>query len=490
MMIGGAVCLDVSIRVELALTMLNPGRMWGEATALAEKYQVSRKFLYELQAKARSVLEQVFAPQAPGPKPDSEVLVVDRDLLQRAILVLTTAVPGTTRGIQLALEVLFGQTRSVGFIHQTLQQAGKAAASHNTRISVPLPVLGEADEIFQGRKPCLTLVDGRSFLVLRLAPEAHRDATTWGVHFLDVQAQGVRFQDIVSDGARGIQCGVKEAELSVPLRPDLFHLQYEGGKLVRRLEARAYRAIETVERATRAEFEAQAPTRRPGPPLKVKLPLAEALTQEEQTIDHYDVFVWLREEIRQALEAFDANGRRNAAQQAKETLTTAVDLLLEFNISKPVNDFAQKLLKHQEELLAPLVWLEETLGPWRKGLDTTTEASIVWAWKHRQLLEVGIARDFPISLQRVVSAYWEVLALFHRSSSLAESLHSWLRPYLHVHRGMPEWLLSLLQFFWNHHPFQRGKRQGKSPLEWAGVEDVPTLSEAFTTLLEGPQTLS
>jgi hypothetical protein len=470
--------------------MLNPDRLWGEVTALAQKYEVSRKFLYALQAKGRSALEQVFEPQTPGPKPLSQGLVVDRALLHQAMVVLSTVVPGTLRGIQLALDLLFGQTRSLGYIQQTLHQAGATAALQNRRISVPLAVLGEADEIFQGRKPCLTLVDGRSFLVLRLAPEAHRDATTWGVHFLDVQAQGVRFQDVASDGARGILAGVKEAELSVPLRPDLFHLQREGGKLARRLETQAYRAIETAERAKRAEREAQAPTRRPGPPLKVRVPLGEALIQEEQAIEHYDLFVWLRQEVRQALEPFDANGRRTSVRQAEATITTAIELLMTLNISPAVNDFAQGLLKHQEELLAPLRWMEEALRPWSEALDATTEASILWAWRHRQSLNITISRDFPSSLHQVGTAYWDVLSLFHRSSSLAESLHSWLRPYLQVHRGMPDWLLALLQFFWNHHPFQRGKRQGNSPLKLAGVDDVPSLAEALKSLVEKPQAVT
>ncbi|MBE7470763.1 MAG: hypothetical protein HS114_16635 [Anaerolineales bacterium] len=60
----------------------------------------------------------------------------------------------------------------------------------------------------------------------------------------------------------------------------------------------------------------------------------------------------------------------------------------------------------------------------------------------------------------------ETLGLFHRSSSLAESLHSWLRPHLQTHRGMPQWLLPLLQLFWNHHQFERGKRSGSSPWSW------------------------
>jgi hypothetical protein len=74
------------------------------------------------------------------------------------------------------------------------------------------------------------------------------------------------------------------------------------------------------------------------------------------------------------------------------------------------------------------------------------------------------------------------LGLFHRSSSLAESLHSWLRPYLQIHRGMPKWLLPLLQLFWNHHEFERGKRAGSSPLELAGVKDAPSLKRVLDQL--------
>ena len=90
----------------------------------------------------------------------------------------------------------------------------------------------------------------------------------------------------------------------------------------------------------------------------------------------------------------------------------------------------------------------------------------------------------PTSQQNLVVAIWNALSLFHRSSSLAESLHSWLRPYLQVHRGMPAWLLPLLQLVWNHHVFQRGKRQGKSPMEWTGLEKVPALSSLFKWLAD------
>ena len=81
-----------------------------------------------------------------------------------------------------------------------------------------------------------------------------------------------------------------------------------------------------------------------------------------------------------------------------------------------------------------------------------------------------------------MQAFWTALSFFHRSSSLAESLHSWLRPYLQMHRGAPQWLLPLLQLVWNHHRFSRGQRAGHTPLELAGVSDAPTLAEALNQL--------
>jgi hypothetical protein len=115
--------------------------------------------------------------------------------------------------------------------------------------------------------------------------------------------------------------------------------------------------------------------------------------------------------------------------------------------------------------------------------DQLARDDSVAEWQHRQALALEPGDGFPESLQWVVAAFWEALSLFHRSSSLAESFHSWLRPYLQIHRGVPQWLLPLLMLLWNHHTFQRGKREGHSPLELAGVDRVPALSQVLDRVL-------
>ncbi len=475
--------LDLSTRLELVGRMLNPERLWGEVTQLSRQHHVSRKFLYTLQDKAVQALEPALAAHTPGPQPPSEPLVVNQAFIHRAIVVLPV-VSGSVRGIQLGLDLLLGQHRSLGFIQQTLQQAGELAREQNASLSLPLPVLGEADEIFQGRQPCLTVVDGRSFLVLRLAAEQNRDATTWGSTFLDLQAQGVRFQDVACDGARGLRAGAQEAELGIPLPHDLFHLLQDAQPIARRLEAQAYQALAQAERARRAEQEAHAPKRRHGRPLRVKLTHPEAERQANRAIAHYDDWQWLLHEIRQALEPFTPSGQLTSVQAARETVETAAELLRLLGCTE-VSAFAQQVLHTLDDLLAPLHWLEQQLQPWRQVLDRPTEAFIVWAWRHRDALQIQISRDFAEALQPIVNAVWAALSLFHRSSSLAESLHSWLRPYLQLHRGRPDWLLALLQLVWNHHPFQRGKRKGQSPLALATEKglDVPSLSELVDRLV-------
>lgn len=475
--------LDLSTRIALGVEMLRPipEREWGRATELAEQYDISRTLLYKLRDQAEEALYKAFLPQQPGPAPAAETVLIDRDFIRRSVTVLSLS-KGSVRDIQLSLDLLFGLSRSVGYISETLQEVGVAAADYHDSLRLPLPMLGELDETFQGRQPCLTVVDGRSFMVLNLTAAARRDGTTWGVTLLDLQERGVQFHDLVSDGAKGIQAGVEKAEVVVPLRPDLFHLTRDAHTIMRRLERAAYKAMETAERARRAKRERQAPQRRPGRPLQVDVSVAEATEAEEGAIDTYDAGYWLWREARRALEPINERGQLTTTQAARETVEAAMELLQELG-REDLTEFAQDMLDSLDDLVAPLTWLEECVAPWRQEVDAETEALILWAWQHRHALDLEPGAGFPEAQQPVVQAFWELLALFHRSSSLAESLHSWLRPYLHIHRGMPQWLFPLLTLLWNHHTFQRGKRAGKSPLELAGVEDVPALAEVLTQLV-------
>lgn len=477
--------LDLSTRIELVAEMLLPAnkRDWGQITKRAQEYGLTRERLYQLKRKAKSTLQEILAPQKAGRPAIDERIVVNEAMIKRAISIFPL-LKGSIRDIQLGLELLFGVQRSVGYINQTLHEAGERASSYNTQLRSTKPILAEVDEIFQGRHPCLTVVDGESFLLLNLTPTDARDATSWGVTFLELSEQGYEFQDVVADGARGIAAGLAATGWEMMLQPDLFHLIHEAHPIGKRLERSAYQAIEMADQARLVAAQAQRPRQR-GRPRQTPLSVAEAQAQETAKIEMLDWWQWLMQEVRLALEPITPDGQICSAQAARDTITTATQLMRELG-RDDVTKFAHKLDKQLDALLHPLAQLETRLLSARASLSPEDETRITWAWQYRQELGVHWIDWLPTSLQTVAALFDQALSLFHRASSLAESIHAWVRPYLQIHRGMPRWLAPLLQLWWNHHRFQRGKRAGSTPAELAQVPNPLSLRQLFATLFEEP----
>jgi len=398
-------------RADAALQMLVPlpERKWGLVSTLAQRYGVSRTRLYEIRDQTLDAIVEHLLPRNVGRPAQTATLQVDKPFIDRAIAILPL-LKGSVRDIRLGLELLLGITRSVGYVSETLTAAGEAATACNRGLKVPLPILGEADEIFQGRQPCLTLVDGRSFLVLNLTPAESRDGTTWGVTYLDLVQRGIRFQDLACDGGTGLRAGVREAKLAIPLRPDLFHLLQDAQRLTRRLEGAAYKALETAERARRADRETQGLLRRRGPRLKVTVPLPQAESAATRAMARGDQWGWLLREVRQTLEPITPAHHLVSVGETQATIETAVILLKELG-HPDITAFAEDLQAKLPELLAPLEWLELQLTPVLKNLDADSRAFILWAWQHRQELNLKIATDMPEHLRSVVHTVWETLGL-------------------------------------------------------------------------------
>ena len=459
--------IDLSSRIQLAQKMQDPSRQWGEVTELSRRYQVSRKFLYQLKWKATEALQEALAPKKPGPKEKRKELDVDQTVLKRSILTLATAIPGSIRGIQVSLKEIFGVHCSLGFISETLQQAAAKAREMLDQMVPSAAVLGELDEIFHNHRPCLTVLDGRSLMLLYLSAHDRRDSTNWGVSLLDLDDRGIKFHDMVFDGAKGIKKGIEEAQLEVMVSRDLFHLLRDGLEVERSLEREAYSRIREVQQLEKE-----------GDEKKVLV----ALRKEQEAIERYDLFLWLRREIRSALEPWKGDYSLNSAQEAGDVLEAAAELMEEMGDGQ-IRWYAGRLRRYQEELLRPLRRLHEELSPYREGLDEEWERLIIWAYVHREELGIKAGEGFPKHLEEVVEGYWRVLDGFHRSTSLVESLNSWIRPHIVVHRGMPGWLGPLLQLYWNHHIFPRGKRRGRSPVQIAGCNEVLRWSEVLDRLV-------
>jgi hypothetical protein len=462
--------LDLSTRIEISLKMVmsSAERGWGWVTEMAAAYGVSRQTFYDWRDKVEAALVKALQPQAPGPKVESRELAVDAAYIRWATTVLAM-LKGSTRDTQLGLALLFGVERSVGFISETVNAVGQSAAAYNAQLCPEQPILGEADEVFQGMKPCLTVVDGQSFMVLNLSAEADRCGATWAKTFQRLTERGVEFQDMVSDNAGGIRAGLQAAGVDAVWRLDVFHVLHDGQRVGQKLENAAYRAIRQAEHAQAYAAQQVEGARRRGRPRQATPPVPETTQKQALAIELFDLWTWLLAEVRFALEPVHGY-RINDSATARETLVVACDLMQQLD-HPDITAFAASLLQNLDVLLAPLRWLEQQVTDAQQTLCPDDEALIMYACRDPEVT----VDDLPAPLRWAAQVYQQALALFHRASSHAEALHSWLRPYLVIHRTLPDWLLSLATLFWNHHEFHRGKRAGHSPVVLAGIDAPPSL---------------
>ncbi len=228
--------LDGEQRQQLAVQVLARTE---PVTELAERHQVSRKFLYQQADKGEQALEQVF--QSPSPS-DEEVwfyLPVTRAWLRQVVLGLLLLCHSSFRGVIAFFRDLLDQPIALGTVHNIVQEAVVEARRINARQDLSGVRAGRHDELFQSAQPVLAGIDLDSLYCYRLAAEAQRDAETWAVHLWDLAAQGLRPEYVVADGGTGLRAGQALAWPEVACDGDVFHGLQTVTRLVATLEKRA-----------------------------------------------------------------------------------------------------------------------------------------------------------------------------------------------------------------------------------------------------------
>src|SRR5947209_5623062 len=215
-------------RQQLALQALAGAR---PVTQLAEDYQVSRTFVYQQAHQAEHALADAFTPDPP----DDAVLFylpVTAVWLKRLILALLLVCHSSYRGVYELLRDLFHCPRSLGYLHGVARAAMGRARALNQRHDLSGVRIGAHDEIFQTNQPVLVGVDVASTYCYLLSLEEQRDAVTWGVRLLELQAHGFAPQAIIGDAGSGLQAGQALALPDVPRRSDVFHVLHELAPVV------------------------------------------------------------------------------------------------------------------------------------------------------------------------------------------------------------------------------------------------------------------
>lgn len=439
-------------------------------TEIATRNNVSRKFAHKQKKIATQALDKAFEPI---PKDNDVIfyLPVTKKWIRQFVLALILICHSSFRGVIEILDSLFDyQNISLGTIHNIVVEASKTASDINGNENLSNIRYAAPDEIFQNSKPVLAGVDLESTYCYLLSVEDHRDETTWGVHLLDLKERGLHPVYTVADGGKGLRAGQSAAWPDVPCHGDVFHAEYELGKLVTFLNNRAASALTKLEKIEAKMVTAK--KRKKGVKFSKSLALARQneerislLADEIQTL--YD---WMRDDVL-SLTGPDLEIRR-----------TLFDFIVE-EIEKRETQFLYKIrpvrvsLKNQRDVLLGFVSeLEKQFVEIGQQLDVSIH--LIHAVCELQSLN---QEDSPYWIQNaklqkklghkffaIYQAVQEILANTPRASSLVENLNSRLRNYFFLRRHIGNRYLQLLQFFLNHRRFMRSERPervGLSPLE-------------------------
>ena len=449
-------------------------------TDLANDFDVSRKFVYQQKACAAEALTEAFTPQAV----DDEVLFylpITKPWLRQFVLACVLIGHSPLRGVVEILQDLFDYPMSLGTVFNIVQSAVEPAREHNQAQDLGFVQVGGHDEIFQAGQPVLVGVDLLSTYCYQLSVEERRDAETWGVRNLELQAQGLDPDYFVADGGEPLRAGLTEVFPDKPCRSDVFHVLQEVSKVATKLENQAYRVMTTCADLARKIARAKQQCRRPhGSHVKQ---LHDALKKQDPAIALADavalLYRWLRDDIlalagpthseRLGLYDFVCAELQARVPQARHLLGRLVTYLR--GQRDNVLAFATQLDSGFVDLAAtfavPVTLVREFFAVHTLDLENPQR------WRrdapfHRIL---GERRYLLLS-----KALEDLRRRTVRASSLIENINSRLRPYFFLRRHLGNDYLTLLQFFLNHRSYLRSEvpaRANKSPVELLTGKEHP-----------------
>jgi transposase-like protein len=430
-------------------------------SALAREHHVSRPFIYRQRRRALDALHDAFSTTPP---PDEKILFhlpVTRSWLRQFVLCAVLIGHTSLRGTQEMLDALLDFPVSLGWAQAVVRDAMTKAQPLNARHDLSLVQAAALDEIFQNGAPVLTVVDVASTYCCLLSREEHRDAATWGVRLLELQDQGFEPGSVVADFAKGLRAGQAQALPEVPCKGDVFHAQYELGRVVRFLENRAYAAMAHLDKLNRNA--------------KADPAQRQAAAREQQRAtaladDVATLAAWLRHDVlavagpgvqqRRVLYDFLVDELRQREGQCAHRLPPVRLLLAEH---------AEELLLFAEEVdfdirsLAAAAKVPEAVVRELVAVQEMASTSGT-RWRRDQALRTLLGARYHALSGQVEELREGVV----RASSLVENLNSRLRNYFHLRREVGGGYLDLLRFFLNHRRFLRSERParaGRSPAE-------------------------
>jgi hypothetical protein len=371
---------------------------------------------------------------------------------------------------------------SVGRISEILNEYGSYLESGET-VSVRVKFI--SDEIFIGR-PILVTVEPLSGDILGLELCDNRDKETWGACWLElVDNETGQIERIIADQAKGLVGGVELLfdESQKVYQSDLFHVLMRLVSGIWRAERKAYAAIgkqdDAAAKFERAKSEAV---------LSKRLEkYEEAKAEAEKWIRYYDESMYLFRELQEVLRMVDSKKgelRRKAdvigeLQAILELLESEIDDQKIRKGAGYIRDHQDTLFVYFDEVEAVAEFLNRAIAEDQvrhcllRIYACQRQLYVAYGRRKRQLearraalQESRIARIGEAEYERFYQLVEQRLSAIIRSSSMVENTNSRLRRFFDSARGqINQNRLNLIRFYLNHKPFERGRRQGKTPAQ-------------------------
>ena len=480
-------------------------RPHGLITWASKAFAVSRTSVYALGQRIQERILTSEAPNQPdlsgmapaGPAPTDEGawIEVTPERIKRTIL--AAAFPGNVsiRPTQVVVQEALGQRPSVGFVSELRLEAGRRAG--RVLAGLDYSGIGEVivgrDETFFTDFPILFVVEPVSATVLLALACQDRQAETWAAALELVQEQGVSIKGLVEDMARNFEKSQKLAGLAtVTVQKDTWHLTRDGGQVQRDLERSAYRAMGIVLELERKLNKAW------DDPLFAHY--VDAVAKEEWAITQHDAYAELFPHLCDALNMVDWRSGEIRDRQTADWLLTETLALMTPLTDKRIQRFVTTVRNHQPHLLTCLDWIADALPDWQTRLANVlplaADAAVFqrtaarhWCLQqklingHKQwgdlAAESGLALDLWIEAYPPLAAYASelshILDSAGHTNSITECINGIFKSFLESRQAFRnletlQAYLDLFVLWYNMHPFQRGKRQGKSPFQIAGIQ--------------------
>lgn len=462
--------LDPKMRLNMALAMLERNSSdWGIVTELAEKYNVSREFLYDNVRRILASLQVEIPPETTG---------LSQDEFTKLILCLRLCCHSSLAGIRQLCKEMGWTGGSTGRVSQLL--AGLAA---NCELELPelrQPSTVLLDEIYCQGCPILVVMEALSHHIYAILLADDRYASTWKQLIQSLFRAGLDINLAVKDQGTCLKSAIQA--LGIPERADLFHLLKPFDPFLAHMERRAYGAIQH-------EHE-QLLVLKNRTTCKGRLKWTERYYQSclksIPAIQRCDDYEFLHKCLHEVFCSFTSSGRKRSRSEAEGDLEATLTLMEEEFADHTVMMSAIKTLRRNVvDFWSYFDDLEKVIADYSPRLPPTILQATCLFWQlsrqamavkspaRKKILTVEAAAQNAIlegfsraPAMKYVTALLKALDTNVRSSSPLEAINSVIRTTLNACRGqITQNTLNMLAFFWNHQVATRGKYAGTSPYE-------------------------